>query len=159
MKHIFFSLLILYFLLSCKTHKNVIIADRESVNPYLVEKIDSVNNYYLVYVSCEKKYYKVVSEKSPCNYNIIKVGKSYPSFMFQPLIDEEEYKRRAKAFNVINYLDLTPSCINLDNSTKVCKEVIHDPSGNVTKTKVYGLYKTSNLNGLCYIDLMPRLNK
>ncbi|SHN06891.1 hypothetical protein SAMN05444360_1358 [Chryseobacterium carnipullorum] len=124
---------------SCKPRQSAQLSNY----PYKVEKIDSLNNYYIIYILNSDKKYQIVSKKTKSNCNIIKVNQTYPSFIFEPLIKENDYIPKDRP---ANYLDFVPNKIILDDSTVIAKGKDQD-----------NIFKTNNLNGLCYIDLTPKL--
>ncbi|MDV7698623.1 hypothetical protein N6B72_16985 [Chryseobacterium soli] len=122
---------------SCKPRQNA----QPSNYPYKVEKIDSLNNYYIIYISNSDKTYQVVSKKTKSNCNMIKVNQRYPLFMFEPLIRENDYIPKDRP---TNYLDFVPNKVKLDDSTVIIREKGMD-----------NIYRTNNLTGLCYKNLSP----
>ncbi|WET50044.1 hypothetical protein PYS58_02715 [Chryseobacterium indologenes] len=129
-------------ILSCTTQKKL---SSIGTNPYKIEKIDSVNNHYIILISNENKLYKVISERVQSKCHPIKIDGRYPSFMFKPLINEQEYIPKDRP---ANYLDFVPNEVKLNDGTIVKKEVGID-----------NIYSTPNLDGLCYKELTPMLKK
>lgn len=137
LKIIFF--IVLTAMISCKTKQNI-----QLVNyPYKVNKIDSLNNYYIINISNASKKYQVVSKKIRSNCEVIKVNQTYPSFMFDPLIKEADFIPKNRP---ANYLDFVPNKLELDDSTAIIREKGMD-----------NIYKTNNLSGLCYRSLVPMI--
>ncbi|RST27709.1 hypothetical protein [Chryseobacterium lacus] len=107
---------------------------------YTVYKIDSVNNYYLVYLSFERKNYKVVSKKEKVTIcKKIKVGDKYNLFSLDRIINPEDYIPKNVATG--SPLEFVPDCIKFDEQTEICRERGMD-----------NIYKSDNLKGLCYIE-------
>ncbi|MBW2962106.1 hypothetical protein [Mesonia aestuariivivens] len=103
-----------------------------------VYKIDSTKNYYLIYLKDKKTNYKIVSSKEKNNVcEKIAVNEIY-SFNLKNITNGKNVAESNKAFMPTNYLILE-RCINGKNSEKICVE------GDVD------LYKSANLQGLCYI--------
>lgn len=110
---------------------------------YTVFKIDSINNYYLVYLSFEKKTYKVVSKKEVItNCKTIKLGDKYNLFNLNRIIIPEDYIPKNVATG--SPLEFVPDCIKFDEQTEICRERGMD-----------NIYRSDNLKGLCYIDSLP----
>lgn len=102
-------------IISCTTQKKI---SSINANPYKIEKIDSVNNYYIIMISSKNKLYKVISERIQSKCHPIKINDSYPSFMFKPLINEQEYIPKDRP---ANYLDFVPNEVRLNDGTIVKK--------------------------------------
>ncbi|GAB0155763.1 hypothetical protein CHRYSEOSP005_10250 [Chryseobacterium sp. Alg-005] len=134
----FLLLILISIALSCGPRKNIQTSDF-----YKIENIDSLNSYYLVYIKHDQKIYKVISKKVKSTCNIIKIKNTYPMFILEPLIKEGDYISQDRP---ANYLDFIPDKIQLDDSTIVIRDKGMD-----------NIYKTNNLNGLCYKDLIPRI--
>lgn len=134
--------IIMIVFLSCKGAKNTD-SQRATVdfsNPVnaQVKKIDSIDNYYLIYCRNGGKNYKIVSRKmnfkSSCK--TIKVDSSY-DFKLLQLTNVSSASVDSEIPTPINYLDIE-KCIFKEN-TKICNE---------PKTE---LYEAKNLNGLCIV--------
>ncbi|MGI9582968.1 hypothetical protein ACR1PO_17360 [Chryseobacterium sp. RRHN12] len=112
---------------------------------YTVYKIDSINSYYLVYLTYRKNSFKVISKKeSSSSCRLIKVGDQFNLFFLDRLIKEENYI--PKDFKTISTLSFVPDCIKLDDSTEICRDRGMD-----------NIYLSKSLRGLCYVDLAPKL--
>ncbi|WP_271782408.1 hypothetical protein [Aquimarina algiphila] len=140
MKKVLF--LLIFSVFSCKPHKQsgVSIDVQKNVDfsksvKGLVYKIDSISNYYLVYLQHEKASYKVISEKINCT-NRIKIDSSY-IFKLKPLTDINYTNDSNKLTNIANYLDLE-RCVKYNGGVKICNEPGIE------------LYSASNLHGLCF---------
>ena len=108
---------------------------------FIVNHIDSIGNYYLIYVSTTKEVtfpgkYQIVSQKQPmCNCETIKIGGKY-KMLLERVIDR--YKKIG-----INYV---PS-LTIDEKM---------PDGSIINFETeWGsdLCSTENIFGLCYIKL------
>ncbi len=100
-----------------------------------ISKIDSVSNYYFVFIENDQEFYKIISNKNqakPQNGIKIKVGENY-QFKIQQLTDRKPSGSNDK-FIPVNYLDIT-RCIDF-NGTEICTEASFE------------LAKPYNLNGL-----------
>lgn len=135
MKNLF--IIISTFLIACSTvKKQERLFKEESL--YGVYKIDSINNYYLIYASKNDSLYKIVSSKEKkSNCNLIKKGSSYKFNLVSikenaPLIGGIKIKP-------INYMDV--NCYQFDKETSICKE-----------KGIYDLYLANNIKGLCFIN-------
>lgn len=113
----------------------------QAIYPFKIGKIDSLNNYYIVYISNNHKTYQTISRKAGFKCEIIKVKNTYPSFMFEPIIKENDYTPKDRP---ANYLDFVPNEVKLDSSTIIIRNKGMD-----------NIYSTNNLNGLCYRNLTP----
>lgn len=100
-----------------------------------VSKIDSIANYYLVFVENDKDFFKIISEKNqekPHNGIKVKIGEHY-KFRIQKIIDRKPPGINDR-FIPVNYLDIT-QCRNF-NKTEICTE------------SSFELAKASNLRSL-----------
>jgi len=142
MKIIFVTIICIFFIsnLSCNT-KNII-SEQDEQGEYLITKIDSINNWYVIYAIKDKSKYKIISKKTnKKRCNEIAVGKSY-NFILRSMY---EIKRESapiidgvKLFPQ-NYLHLFP-CFHVDDETDICIELANG---------IYDLYFCDNLKGLC----------
>ncbi|MFZ4931930.1 hypothetical protein [Chryseobacterium sp. Mn2064] len=108
---------------------------------YVVYKIDSVNNYYLIYLSSEGKSYKIVSKKEEVTKcKKIKLGDKYNFSSLDRIIKPEDYIPKNVATG--SPLEFVPDCIKFDEQTEICRERGMD-----------NIYMTKNLAGLCYIEI------
>lgn len=142
MKYFYFFIFLIFF--SCKTKeeykaKKEIVNFDNSINVKgTIYKIDSIKNYYLVYIKNKKNYYKIVSEKKKREcINEIEMDSLY-NFKLVDLFYKTVNDSNYEITNVVNYLDIE-KCIYLKENVKICNEV---------KT---GLYKSKNLFGLSYV--------
>lgn len=138
MKNIF-PILILIFI-SCKSGRT----RTETIKPQFevgidvlgkVSKIDSIADYYLVFIENEEEFFKVVSDKKQTKYyNGIKVeiGENYKFKIHQ--ITNRKPPGTNDRFTPINYLDIT-QCHNFDET-----EIYTESS--------FELATASNLKGL-----------
>ena len=122
---------------SCCANKQIKPVD--NTEKYSVYKIDSINNFYLIYINFQNKNYKVVSKKSLSqNCKPIRVGEKYDFFNLQRIIIAENYIPINVATG--SPLEFVPDCIKFDEGTEICRERGMD-----------NIYTTDNLIGLCYI--------
>lgn len=108
-----------------------------------VEKIDSINNYYVIYtIDSIGNQYKIVSKKqigSTCKE--IELDSFY-TFNVKELLSIDQPNMGSDKFSTpVNYLDLK-RCTRLDNRTEVC-----------TEPNITNVYTSTNLLGLCLIKL------
>ena len=134
------TLLFFILVISCKSNKPENLAKPSTIqkNDFseLVEgkvyKIDSINNYYLIYLKSKKIDYKIVSKKNNCEKsNLIKIDSTY-SFKLEPIFKISNNGNQS----IANYLDLK-RCQYFDGNTTICNEPGIE------------LYKSSNVYGLC----------
>ena len=100
-----------------------------------ISKIDSISNYYFIFIENDQEFYKIVSNKNkaiPQNGIKVKVGENYP-FKIQQLTDRKPSGSNDN-FTPVNYLDIT-RCIDF-NGTEICTE------------SSFELARPYNLNGL-----------
>ncbi|MBS9464161.1 hypothetical protein KIM67_17190 [Flagellimonas sp. 389] len=144
MKKIYIGLLILG-MASCKsvkTQENIPSTeiDLSTAMRGKVYKIDSLNNYYLIYVSDEKLSYKIVSEKvnkSTCNE--IMIDSTYNFKINQLTSDTPPPEGNSNIPTPINHLDIA-RCVKFSGNTEIC-----------TEPGINNLYSSSNLTGLCIV--------
>lgn len=105
-----------------------------------MKKIKSKNAWYIIYAEKQDTLYKVVVKKEIVSGECkkIAVGKYY---------DLELKSRRENAPEIngvklqpMNYLDV--ECFSYDEETEICIE---------PKKRIYDLYYTNDLKGLCYL--------
>lgn len=141
-----FFLLSFCVLLACNlSKKNTTSAGMQSssinklLGAYQVFKIDSLDNFYLIYATKNDSSYKILSEKTLLtNCNKIFVTGNY-DFVLQNAKDititNESQTLKFYLFNV--------DCLIYNDSTKICIE----RSGNF----VPALFRATNVKGLCFI--------
>lgn len=130
------------FLTSCnrgfvKNSENLVVeTSKDSI--FTVHKIDSINDYYVVYLKKSDDWFKIVSKKvsGADSKNKIEIEKSY-FFNLHSIWNEKL---------IINGVDVslskTPNvqCIGFDQKTSICIE----------KDSINDLFTTKNLLGLKY---------
>lgn len=105
---------------------------------YNVYKIDSINNYYLIYAIKSDTLYKIVSKKEPSlsGGTLIMVKGNYSfqlsSIWTQPII--------IGGVNVSPSVTPNVTCLSFDDSTRICLE----------RDSINDLYRASNLRGLYF---------
>jgi hypothetical protein len=121
---------------SNKSYFNTIAKPSDSL--FTVNKIDSVNNYYLVYLKKGTNWYKIVSKKENLdNAKKIKVNSSY-KFSLKSIWNQEI---------LIGGVNVSPSlfphvtCLSFDKETSICIE----------RDSINDLFVSKNLKGLHYI--------
>lgn len=100
-----------------------------------VSKIDSIQDYYLVFVENDTNYFKIVSDKKqPIPFDGLKIetGKKY-DFRVKQLTGFP--KKNQDQYSVMNYLDIT-RCKDFKN-TKICTESRFEIA---TSSNLKGLY-------------------
>jgi hypothetical protein len=130
MKKIFFILLsvTVLFLTSCKSIEN---AKSLKNNKILIEKIDTIGYYYVIYGRDNKSKYKIISFKENSNsIHNLKIGKGY-------YLKIEPISLNKDTFS-INYLDIQ-RCVKLYPNIEICTESTRE------------LYISNNLIGLKYV--------
>lgn len=132
------KILILLIFISCGytsklNHTNTIEED------YFITKIDSVDNYYLIYAKKSNENFKFISEKTHTEYaKIIEVGNKYS--LKKESIFEFKIIKNDSIITISNHVNI--DCMILGD-TKICKEY---------ENKIYDVYISKNLKGLCYSE-------
>lgn len=132
----FSILLSLILFASCQTYKKKTykINDKSS---YEVYKLDSINNYYLIYAKKTETLYKIISNKEKIkDCHSIRIGVKY-KFKIHAVSDNAPTIGGLK-IKPMNYLDV--ACYQFDKQTKICRE-----------DGMYDIYYADNIKGLCYI--------
>jgi arginine deiminase len=131
------SLVAVIYFMSCSSTKiSKPINNNLSSTDYKVYKIDSLNNYYLIYAKRSDSLYKIVSKKittSKCKQ--VKVGKSYNFELYSVW-------NNGVSINGVNIAPgLIPNveCMGFDSVTTICIE----------RDSINDLYIANNLKGLC----------
>ncbi|WP_334126982.1 hypothetical protein [Empedobacter brevis] len=125
--------IVIFFFISCNSSKQL----SENKIEYKVDKIESLNNWNIIYLSRGYNKYKLVSlktENKECHK--IKEGKTY-NFILHSRRENPPIINGIK-LEPVNYLDL--HCYAYDNETEICIE---------PEKGINDLYSAENLNGLC----------
>jgi hypothetical protein len=128
MKNILYLLCWVVTFFSCSNSNQDTSASQNQINTlYKVYKVDSINSYYLIYVSKRDTNYKIVSKREFTeNCNKITKGDYYDFNLSSMSIGEIMSPGFA-------------NCIWVDSTTKVCLE-----------DSIFDLKSASNIKGLCY---------
>jgi hypothetical protein len=137
MRMAMFGIIVLSFSLgfTCRP-SNVYQQNRDS---YEVVKIDSINNYYLVYCTKDDSIFKIVSHQPLVRVKKcirVKTGSSYP-FLIHSILDNLP----AGFENLSPKRNPQINCVGFDDSTSICVE----------DGMVRDLFTADNLQGLCFI--------
>ncbi len=110
-----------------KLDSNLTITLRSTLKSnYEVYKIDSINDYYLIYIVRDKERYKAISKKAlQSGCDMISLGKTYNLQV-------------TEVFGTIGGGVFKPNCLSVDDRTKVCIE-----------DSIVDLCYAENLKGLC----------
>lgn len=126
-------------LLSCSYSKNIQSNKIAAVNTdstlYKVYKIDSLNNYYLIYAKKQNNLYKIVSKKEVLLGNDkVKVGGKYDLKL------SSIWTAKIMVGGVNASPSITPhvTCLSFDDSTRICIE----------RDSINDLHQAENLRGL-----------
>jgi len=104
---------------------------------YKVYKIDSINNFYIIYAKRERVIYKIVSKKWPLNN-------------CKPIVINIEYAFKLKSRNqtrLLSGINLSAealdriNCFYYDDTTFICLE----------RDSINDLHSAQNLRGLCFL--------
>lgn|SRR5690606_583709 len=128
-------ILISVLFVNCSKKMNPPVLEKPTL--FKINKIDSINSYYLIYSVKDNKKYKIVSKKDTrerieCK-NVLKEN-SYYDFELENLIPEVESSNPLENKPTFPVL----SCYVFDDDTKICEE-----------NEMEILYKVKNLKGLC----------
>lgn len=130
--------LIVVFAVSCKNSK---LTNQAKDLSYLVKKIDSKNNWHIIYASKQDSLFKIIVEKeinTTYNCDKIKVGGYYNFKLHSRKVEVVEIN--GVKVQPVNHLDI--QCYSYDKETSICIE---------PKKGIYDLYHAENLKGLCLV--------
>lgn len=139
---IIYSTLLTFFCGGCFALRDKKIKDTKSNESAIkkdfifnIQKIDSLNNFYILYASKNNKLYKIIEEKKySATCNVIKVGSNQylnlRSILNQPIMIDSVTFSSSNSLNV--------NCFTFDKETIICKE-----------EGIYDLYQALNMEGLC----------
>ncbi|SIT26013.1 hypothetical protein SAMN05421786_11712 [Chryseobacterium ureilyticum] len=136
MKNTIITMEIICFALLIFSCKSKDISIDNSFKQYRVYKIDSLNNFYLIYAKKDKELYKIVSKKvsnNSCN-KVLKPGSSYDFIIHS--INKNAPVIGGIKIAPINSADI--NCYQFDKETSICKEA-----------GVNDLYFADNIIGKC----------
>lgn len=127
-------------LFSCGSSRNITKNQMEDL--YRIKQIEVKNNWYIIYATKGKKFFKIISkveEKERNNCIEIKVGNYY-------LLNLKSKRENAPVINgvkltAVNYLDVR--CFLYDKETEICIE---------PQKGIEDLHFSENLRGLCYLE-------
>ena len=103
---------------------------------YKVYKIDSINNYYLIYAKKKDSLYKLVSKKQVTG-NCANIGLNQEYAFSLTSIWNQNITIEGR--NISPSLTPHVSCLSFDDSTKICLE----------KDSINDLFHADNIRGLC----------
>lgn len=139
MKNILLSTLLLLFI-SCGKAIVYGTVKNDKLNLYRVYKIETINDYYIIYASKKDSLYKIVSKKEnkPSNWTKIKLNHFYNFNL---------HSRRENAPIIVgiklqpmNYLII--NCYTYEKDTEICID---------TQNGIFDLYYADNIKGNYYI--------
>lgn len=135
MKNLIATILTITTIACSTTKKNC----KQDEDMYSITKIDSVDNYYVIYGKFKDDNYKLISEKtnSKCGNEVV-VGKKYnlktQSIFTMKIMVKDTVREISNNVNI--------KCMTL-GKTIICKEY---------ENGIYDVLKSENLQGLCYIN-------
>lgn len=137
------SLFFMIAFIGCTSNKNVVSTVHQEglgdESVFKVYKIDSVNSYYLIYAQKQDSLFKIVSKKDSClNTKLIEIGEKY-AFLLKSIWNTPIQIKGANASPSSVY---NVSCVNLDDSTKICLE----------RDSINDVHTASNICGLCFVE-------
>ena len=124
----------------CNTHKYVVTDElllQKNPNPYFISKIDSINNFYVIYAKRNDSLFKIVSKKEAFlpRCNKIALNQSYPFDLTSMLsINGERIIPNVSVHEVAGLQLNDSTIIEFENESR------------------RDLYSPSNLKGLCLIS-------
>jgi hypothetical protein len=130
---IFITTTILLFIVSCKP-----IVQNYKHEDYFVYKIDSLNNYYIIYLQKNDSLYKIISEKE-----IVKKGQKIKTNQKYNFVLHSIWNKTTRvgesdvSLKHNNYV----RCLTLNDSTKICLE-----------NSIYDLHYADNVKGLYIVN-------
>ena len=131
----FIFLFIAFFGISCNSQQKVLESQR-TMEEYYVYKIDSIDNYYLVYAKKQDAIFKIVSKKETLKKcDLIKINNSYHFDLYS---QSSETLITGEIIAPVSIYD--KPCYIFENDTKICID---------RKNGIYDLYYARNLKGLC----------
>jgi len=130
-------ILSMFVIISCGLNKRGVDLEGKGVALYMIDRIDSLNNYYLVYAKNQDSIYKIV------------IGKDLSKKCKQTILLKEKYflslKSKRELAPIINGVKIAPfnvDCFVFDEETTICIE---------QDIGIYDLYFTDDIVGLCYV--------
>lgn len=125
------------FCIACNTSYKTSVVNKDLYNVY---KIDSINDYYLIYAKKKENLFKIVSEKDYTrNCDIIKKGQEY-NFKLNSLTSQSPTINGIKTapVTIVNVM-----CHEFKKDTRICTD---------RENGIYDLYFAENVKGLCLIE-------
>lgn len=111
--------------------------DVRNFTSYKVYKIDSINNFYLIYVRRNDSLYKIVSKKEDVeNCNRIQNNNTYDF-----ILHARSENRTIDGVKILPQNSLLVNCFTYSTSTTICLE----------RDSINDLHYADNLKGLCLI--------
>jgi hypothetical protein len=134
MKNYFFILFFIILFGGCTRKSTLKNNSIKNTDLYTINKITSINNYFIIYAERNDSLFKIVSTKEnvPNGENIHK-NSSYALNLISILKN-----RQINGINIMYSVHVT--CFAFDNKTNICIE---------PKKGIYDLYRADNLRGLC----------
>ncbi len=119
-----------------KPSHNDVEGDFGKLATYKVYKIDSINNYFLIYARRKDSLYKIVSKRENISKgNKIYKGRSYPFILHSTLSNKTMGNKKLPGRSPL------VNCFYYDDSTKICLE------GKLIRD----LYYADNIKGLLFV--------
>lgn len=107
---------------------------------YKVYKIETINDYYLIYASKNDSLFKIVSKKDLSALNCSKIRlNNYYNFKLHSRRENAPVINGVK-MDPVNYLVI--NCYKYDKDTEICIDA---------KNGIFDLYYADNVKGLCFI--------
>jgi ABC-type lipopolysaccharide export system ATPase subunit len=128
------TLLFALLLICCKTNKNTVQNKNYSSGKFIVSKIDSINNYYIIHLKKEDSIFRIISK----NENIKKCYEIKNNNEYALKLNSIYKDRLAvmKKYNINKFIKW-----GIDDSLKI----------NSDSIKYY--YTSQNIKGRCYISM------
>lgn len=137
-------IIVLGILASCCHSKMIGTTQKNEVSPgtknpisYNVYKVDSINNFYLIYARKGASLYKIVSKKE----NVIDCNRIKEGGIYDFKLHTRSEDRTIDGIKVLPQNSLLVNCFSYDDSTKICLE----------RDSINDLHYAENIKGLCFI--------
>ncbi|PSL25864.1 hypothetical protein CLV42_11269 [Chitinophaga ginsengisoli] len=145
-RNIFLYLLLFVCLAACRSSSKL--SDYKG-NIYLIRKVKSVNNWYVIYATKKDSVYKIIVQKEntdtlSCREKV-NIGKYYKLILHSRKKDPPSLN--GIPIRPMNSLDI--QCYQYDEVTEFCIE---------PREGIYDLYSTESIKGNCYLGKID-LNK
>ncbi len=137
--------ILLFVFIGCTTTKTTIKPDNKisrdnsiltGAHMYKIYKVDSINNYYILYAKKNDYIFKIISKKEVnLNCNAVKMNGSYNLNLKSVWEYDTVINNKKISFSKV----INVNCLGLNDSTTICLE----------RDSINDLHYAENLRGLC----------